>query len=775
MKSLIWKVLLSFALLLPYRLSQSCGYVPSLVSGYSFINPELIKLAVEPAPFLLDGRFSSLYKFFDRPDEKQAQSNIKEWQSRVCEAASEADIRAVIYESSINDLLSLLRTSIEPDAPLTATFANNDFVDYLLDLKCQETIEYLVFAKRCEPYVTLPADGAWNELNRNPAAMNELIEEGRTAFRRTDSHYIRLRYAYQIVRLAHYLQDYERAIELYNYCLPKTDERNSLINYWLMGHYAGALRGLERNVEASYLYTRIFSECPSRRESAFRSFLIRTNEEWEACYLMCETKEERAAMYAIRAGKSDGRVLDEMKQIYAIDPENNFLELLLLQEIRRLEDKFLGNPAQGRLAKRRVAQLIPKNEEAEYLIDLQDFARMCRQDTSVSHTAFWHTSEGYLEFLAGDYYKARQTLHTVERYVQNEALSNQLNILRTVLYLASIQKIGEEEEEQILDLMEEEEELLTKYPDFRSYFENRIADLYLNSGRNGLAFLAQYDLMDLKFNPDLELVNDLILSLDDGEFDRFVALLNRDTLNRDAILELTNIKATYFMARGQWREASVVWSSINRADWRKFHLSNPFQENFSECLDCNTNRIGNYQDSVGVFTKGRIVEIILEEDRNARIGEEGAAESYYNIGKALYNMSYFGRNWRATDFFRSGASNTPQNLAAKNGVVSHPRTPFGNKENFGLVNDALVYFEEARNLAAIQNKSELAAKAAFMAAKCEQKLYFTSGLYRPSGFNQIPNLPAEYLVNFDYLSGLDYTDFYKRIIQECKYFEAYVR
>jgi hypothetical protein len=761
-----------FLFLFSYQFSQSCTF-ESYSLGYSFINPELVKRAVEPAPFFLDIRFADLYENFEDEEERKESSNIQEWKERVCDYATEEEVRAVIYQSDLNDLLSMRSVLQDPKRGLSLRFKDNDFADYLLDLKCDETINYLIFAKRCEPFVTLP-DDAWQDINRDLATMNELIEEGTKAFKRTNSHYIRLRYAYQVVRLAHYAQDYKLTLQLYDYFMPKTDERNSLIYHWIQGHYAGALRALGENVRASAIYASIFSDCPSRRESAFRSFLIRTDEEWEECYLLCKTAEERAAMYAIRAGRNKGRVLEEMKKIYSITPKNDFLELLLLQEIRRLEDAFLGYPKEGYALHQRVAHLVPKNEEAEYLIDLQDFVRACRQENLVKNKDFWHTAEGYLEFLAGDYYKARQTLHEVERYVQNEELSNQINILRTVIYLSTITKIGAEEEEEILALLEDEE-LLSRYPDFKQYYENRIANLYLQSGNDGLAFLAFYNFDDLKYNPDLDLIDDIETAVDNGEFERFINLLGRDTLTQSAILSLTDIRGTYYMARGQWLEASLAWSSIDRSDWRQFALSNPFRERFEECINCRSNMIVSDRDSTGLYTKGAIVEELLERERRARLGGYEGTDILYDMGVAIYNMSYFGIGWQATDFFRSGSSYTPWNLKASNGVVRHPIAPYGNKENFDLVNTAIIYFEQAYSFAMAQERFELAARSAFMIAKCQQKQYYMSDAYRPKGYNDIPMPTDEYMKGYAYLSELAFTDFYKERIRECKYFEAYMR
>jgi len=571
------------------------------------------------------------------------------------------------------------------------------------------------------------------------------------------------------------MKDYEYTLDLYDFFMPKIDDKNSLIYYWIIGHRAGALRSLGQNVEASYLYTQIFSKCPNRRQSAFRSFLIRDDEEWETCYLKCEDDNERAAMYAIRAGNSKGRLLQEMQNIYAINPKSDFLEMLLLKEIRNLEESFLGYPANGGLRHQRIAQLIPKDTQGQYLIELQDFARKCRSEEAVKNKTLWQIAEGYLEFLAGDFYKATKTLEEVGRYVVNEDLKDQLQIFAAVLNLASIDEMDGEVEDELLAISRDEE-LMRKYPDFREYFNDRVAALYLKAGRPGLAFRAHYSLNDLRYNPDLRIIDDLLATFDESaERTRFEILLGRDTLGANAKLELLDMKATYYMARGKLREANAIWKSMDRAEWRRFGAFNPFVERIRDCINCeDDNGRGFVVDTVDSYSKGLIVEMLLNTDRNSRLGEEDASRQLYNMGLALYNMSYFGHEWDAMDYFRSGSSYNSWNLTAKNGVVQHPDAPFGNKENFN-VSGARSYFEEAYELAFVQEKYELAAKAAFMAAKCEQKQYYTSGLYKSRGYNQIPILPKEYTTNYETLRGLAGTNFYRFIVEECKYFEAYVR
>ncbi|MEM6700465.1 MAG: hypothetical protein AAF599_18820, partial [Bacteroidota bacterium] len=472
--------IVSILFLLPNQISKGCGPYNNVEYGYSFINKYLLAQAAKPAPFLLDFKFEGIYQYFGTEEFRQEEANVEEWRSRVCEAAEPEEVRYVIYGTDMNELLMLQNAARDPKATLPETMRKNDFVDYLLGLDCKETIDYLVFAKRCEPHVISYAN-LWEKPERNIDAMEILIEEGRRQFKRTKSHYIRLRYAYQMIRLAHYMKDYEYTLDLYDFFMPKIDDKNSLIYYWIIGHRAGALRALGQNVEASYLYTQIFSRCPNRRQSAFRSFLIKTDEEWEACYLKCEDDEERASMYAIRAGNAKGRLLQEMQNIYSINPKSDFLEMLLLKEIRNLEESFLGYPANGGMRHQRVAQLIPKDAQGQYLIDLQEFARKCRLEEKVKNKSLWQIAEGYLEFLAGDFYKATKTLDEVRRYVVNEDLKDQLLVFSTVLNLASIDEMDGEVEDELLE-MSRDRDLISKYPDFQEYFYDRVAELYLKSG-----------------------------------------------------------------------------------------------------------------------------------------------------------------------------------------------------------------------------------------------------------------------------------------------------
>ncbi|MEL7020307.1 MAG: hypothetical protein AAGK47_01745, partial [Bacteroidota bacterium] len=355
-------------LLLPYRATIGCGWIPE-ESGYSFITPLLVNHTAPYAAYFLD--FEELDQLMGKQRDQQPISNIAEWHQRFCEIPTKEDIHQLIYEHSIQDLELLKSAARSKGIPLPNQLKKNSFAVYLENNKCFDTIDYLLFAKSCEPHVTY--DGSpWESPKRDTEQMGRLIQRGIKEFKQTTSHYIRLRYAYQLVRLAHYSQAYEEALRLYDWALPKIEHDPSIIEWWLLGHKAGALQGLGRNVEAAYHYAQIFQHAPSKRQTAFRSFSIQTDDEWQACLNLCENDEERATLYAMRASADRSQILEEIKKIYALDPTNENLELLVIAEIKRREEELLGRGFSNEYVRhdRRHYQR-PNPEAGRQIIELQ--------------------------------------------------------------------------------------------------------------------------------------------------------------------------------------------------------------------------------------------------------------------------------------------------------------------------------------------------------------------------------------------------------------------
>ncbi|MEM1119969.1 MAG: hypothetical protein AAGJ18_05935 [Bacteroidota bacterium] len=751
--------LLCFLLLLflPTKISKGCGPYDRSFYGYTFLNPNIIDLDAPTAPYFAG--FEKIFRQLRPTEDVQQSDNLTEWQERFCDVPKLLDLQQVIYKSSTTQLRRLKTVMQQKNARITGLLASNSFARHLQKNKCEEAVDYLIFAKRCEPHVV--AGNNWTPNNRDTVAMQFLIKDGLKEFKKTKSHYFRLRYAYQLVRLAHYKKNYTQALALYDFLMPKTDNDPSIIEDWILGHKAGALMGLGRNVEAAYLYSKIFQNTPSKRQSAYRSFLIKSDEEWLECLKLCQSDAERATLYALRANDPNSNAVEEMAKIYELNPKNEHLEQLLVREIQKLERDLLGIDFNKKKKSNRRFHKIPRKQAGKYLLDLLQLVLKVSEENKVNTADLWHIAEGYLELLGGDYYAAKNTLEDLKGSINSAVLEEQLEALIMVANIDGLEEVNTKMEDLIVDY--ERNELFNKYPDFGKFVKDKLTHLYAEQGFRGKAFLEEYTLKELKLNPQLPIIEELIaICQKEGKSKLEKEMVMKSDGLTTIESDLWDLKGTYFLGQMQLESALEAYRQMPRKDRDNFGLFNPFREEFVDCVHCRVIDTAAYNKTV-------ILEQILELEYKGKADMERGAYYYYQIGNALYNMTYFGYEWEVADYFRSGSS--WYGLKTGDNVFAKPNAPFGNRETVNC-SLPLYYYDKAFRLA--QN-DELSARAAFMAAKCQQNLYFTEeGADYTTYGNQIPYVPNEYRQYFKIIKDY-YTDtqFFSEVVQECLFYEMF--
>ena len=751
-KHILCLICLLVALFLPTRISSDCIYE---FEGYSFVNPLIIAPALDFAPpYYLS--IESLYNMYKKKGNLQESTNIKEWKERFCNKAKYEDIEKVIYGTTRSELEQLRTAARSTSIPLDFRLARNTFARHLERFDCREVIDYLIFAKRCEPYVLKKK--SWDDEPLDVPAMQKLIKEGLETFRVLESQYVKLRYAYQVIRLAHYTKSYEQTLDLYEYLMPKIDNDPSIIEYWILGHKAGALMGLERTVEAAYLYLQVFQNCPGKRESAYRSFTIKNEEEWRECLIMCKDDDERATLHALRANAAESKALEDMYHIYELKPKSEHLELLMVKELIKLERDLLGYEFNDKKrANKRLAGL-PRSFAGAYLLDVQDFVELIIEENKTDRLDFWKLIQGYLTLLSGNYYDATKAFADARRIIKNDTLKEQLQVFELALKISAFEKISESVEIE-LERIKKRSPLYENNEDFTDFLDDKLAYMYKIEGRPGKAFLHHYSLDQLKPNPSMDIVEDLLAICNEekpNRFERQLVAKGDSTIKNDLI----DIKATMFMANYDFEAALEVLKGMDRAEWDGYGLFYPFIEQTKDKM------LKGLPDNVQVYNKGELIEYMLDMEYKARAGTENSAELYYQLGLAYYNMSYFGYSWKALDYYRSDVGivrwQDARGDAADGFVLRHRYYPFGNREHFDC-SMALYYFEKTRILA---GNSELGLKATFMAAKCEQNIFYVEGGEQSYDYFE--------LLKNNYRSVKDTSGFYEQIIRECKYFSTYV-
>jgi hypothetical protein len=724
--------------------------------GYSFINPYIVRLNPDLAHFFLD--FDVLSTAVPPANQTQALSNVDEWWERYCRVPEKADLMSVIYQFTIDDLQDLLSAITSEDVPisyLSPAIANNTFAKYLHRFKCREALEYLIFAKRCEPHVT--AKKRWDDSPDDRTGMRDLIRLGQQAFMDTESHYFRLRYAYQIIRLAHYLRDYEETLALYDFLMPKIDNDPSILEYWIEGHRAGAMMGLGQRVEASYIFSRIFEKCPSKRESAYRSFDIRTDEEWKQLSLMCANDHERAVLHILRANSENSKLIEEMWNVYNYEPQNRQLEYLALRELQRLEKDLLGQEFNDNRTLNKRYFGIPRPVAGERVIELQSFVRNLLDQGRIARPEFWKLLEGYLELLAGDYYFARQTFDDLAEITRNDTIEHQLQVWETVLQILELQPPIDEAELKASKIYNSK--IYPQYPDMADFMRDRFTQLYKSDGSVGKSFISQYTLEDLQLHPQMDVIDDLLRIIRKKQRNRFEKSMVEKSDGTTIAPELIDLKSSLLLSQNLPEAAVETLKDIERTEWDNLDPSQyaPFVDRINDCVNCII------PDSLTTYNKGELIEELLDMEYRARAEESRnrAAYLYYKMGLAYYNMTYFGPAWQILDEYRSGSSIRRHRQGSEDLVIPTIKSEQGNLE-FMNCSRARYLFQRARILA---DNKELSARATFMEAKCEQNEFF---VYGTPGTAQ-PHAAFDILVD-----NFSDTQFFVQAVQECQYFQAYV-
>ncbi len=763
-------LLVPAALPIPDHQASACTPDPVL-REFTFLDAEWLLNPGEFMATMLPPRLSAWYGPFRIPEDRPARDeNLLEWQERVCREATTDEIAAVVYKASLPDLSGLAHAVRNPKEPLPAALQDNAFASFLQDNRCTETSDYLLFAKRCEPHVVHPTD-AWRPAPRDTGAMLALLDAGAAAFRQTRSDYLRLRYAYQLVRLAHYAGNARLAIDLWDDLRPKIDKRHarfdqSILPWWIASHVAGALRQIGHHARAARLFAAVFLHCPGKRTVAWRSFHIPDDETWKEALRLCLSDEERASLHCLRALGPRTKALVDMQAIQELSPESPMLEWLLLQELRKMERNLLGASFNSQKDENRRQFRLPSPDAGPYAVQLQAFVRQVRPTTNNPY--LWLLAEGYLQWLSGDHYAAARTFGETAVHCSDKKQESQLLALQTALKIDALRQIGPDAESLAYQLVRDNP-VYTRYPAFPDFLRDKLHALYLSGNQPGKAFLSRYTLDELRPNPLPDVLEDLIRIARRPDLSPFESLL----LDQIRLHDLLDLKATLLLSRGQVEAAMETYRDIPAGKWDDYGRFSPFRESFGDCIRCPDTAASDPFDVP--LNKGEILEKLLELQYKARADVEHAADHYYRIGLAWYNMSYFGTAWAAMDYHRSGATwlllPRSQPPPDGNGVV-FPRwpLPFGNREN----TDLHLAFDAFSQALLLSRDPELTARAAFQAARCQQKIAFHLPGSLPHGRNRIPapSIPQERLFRL-LIDHYSQTEAYRLIIRECKYFEAF--
>jgi hypothetical protein len=293
------------------------------------------------------------------------------------------------------------------------------------------------------------------------------------------------------------------------------------------------------------------------------------------------------------------------------------------------------------------------------------------------------------------------------------------------------------------------------------------ARLYAEAGQPGKELLARHNLSYLRIGFNAAIIEDL-LKWEAGLAQETPTAFEQHLLGKLSGNEalspremLQEMQATLLMKENRWQEALKIYENLSSPGLEKvpyFRIpEDPFQAMNRDCLSCWEEEWDDKIPGLYKYDRLTLARKLLQLQLEMEQTPEKTAENAFLLGTAIYNTSYFGHAWMATGYYRGNHS------PADEGDAVHEALQ---REAMILAKD---YFEQVIEASP---ELEFVAQAHFMAAKCDQNLFYLDGYsdWDQEDLQQKPSYRAHFT---ELVQNYRNTDYYQEVIQECGYLDVY--
>lgn len=751
-------LLLSF-ICLPSALF-SCGWSPTYNQFSLFFHPIDKGDKMYPFKFVADEHFYNYdvdrYYYHHTYTSEDYIWNNQEWKRQLNTKATLQDINDFVYHYPYENLKSLYY-HIERNKKLVVpdSMKQNGLTKYFMQKKDFETLGYLMYAKQCEQEDNKRKSiDKWQyESYKNRKADEgtfKLIKSGTQLFKAAKSDWIKKRYAFQFVRLAHYYKEFKKADALYKeYVLPLA-ESNSLADYWLWGLRGGMLRRLNKKEEAAVWFARTVVRSPDKYIQAYNDF-THIGISAERILPYCNSYLDSADVLFVSSLGKKGARIDYLEELYELQPNSYMLPLLMSRELAKLEQGFLPKKILSDNFSDWSARSYKSNKvnSAEQgLEQLTTLTERILKENNKQDKAFVSNYLAYLYLAKGRPDVAQTIIETNGIARKNNNNGIQAGLLDWVARFKSNSSI---EESELFSFLERLEKVSTKNQSVQSakyhflkyfvapYFEKTnqpmrkaYALLKANVEEGYWSDYGQDNVRESLVSARDELSHYLayLLSFDNLErilsteknkrtTDRFIEYASNNVKGGFGVQSLYNIIMRKHIRNQNWQEAQRYYA-MGKPEARKYDDPLVFRTR-EEC------RVSYYNDKYEVTRIYTTEEVLkMAESLKGKIKKKKSTD-LFKYGLLLYNLSYYGvlenlsvydhRNYGVPAYTGLRDSTTYESV-----YYPIPRNQgmrlVAELDNYFNLTEAAAYFQKALK----KSKSEEErAQCAFMLALCWQK------------------------------------------------------
>jgi hypothetical protein len=675
-------------------------------------------------------------------------TNLMEWSGIFKGKVSLFDLQYLVYQSRIGEIDTCIFYLKNNQYPITKRLKNNLLLAIDDKTLAKDFLFYLGYAKRCEPYATFNPEW-WDDSKVDPRVnkkgLEKLIAGGRKAMDGSTNPVLKERYAFQVTRLYFHLGQYRECVDFYNQN-KELFASNSTIPYRALGYVAASHYKLNEFSKANYLYSILFDRCDEMKRTCIRSFHPQEEADWNGALALAQNTREKEVLWHLLGLYVDP--VRAMKEIYALNPKSDLLDLLLVRAVNINEESFIDQPYRWEEATDSTYALKPQQVDQSLLA----FTRLVADKANVNKPYLWNLTTGYLHLVAGNYPDAEKYLQKAQSASASDVLVNeQIRAFRLIGLIEQYTSVDQKIEEKLareLNWIGREK----RHPSLRSasiyeWALNRLSEKYHIWGDSVKAQCLDYT-QNKSFYFDDKNIDALIALMDKPnktDFEKYLGEVHRYSEG-----ELYTYKAIERIYQFKFQEALDLLNANPNTGNGDF-WADPFVIHINDCHDCDA-----VATEKTVYNHTTFIKRLIDLQTEAEANPQRAAENYFLMANGLYNMTYYG-NSRIVYY-------TPITEYGIGQVYFYDELS-GNKNQIFDCSKAMEYYIKAMNAS---NDKEFKAKCCFMAAKCEQNGYFCSKDYKW----ETPIRSGKYFkqLKTDYSK----TKYYGEVIGECGYFRKYL-
>ena len=680
---------------------------------------------------------------------------------------------------------------------LTEIIYNDGKKDYLARFKNgtkeNKAIAYLKFAKDCEA-IAVNRNYSW-DYNEILKAKNtntvKLLSTGLSLFENSNDQALKMRYAYQIIRLYHYGKEYHEGISFFENQIASLQLKNE-IYYYALDQLAGCYYKTKQYEKAAYTFLTVFEKSFDRKASAFTSYKFCTYKGAEGKTLL-KTAEEEANQIFISGLRNFSDSLQDLQKIVAMGVAEDKQELLFMRILNNLERTILNT-----YFKNEETSMFTIDEKTSYTLnELLDFVGQ-KVENEPKNKDFWKLADSYLSFLNGNTAEAKYKLASVNV----STFKNQKEQLSIVYNVFSWNEITIENEEWLAAVFSKNKNIqVVDYCSFKSnevagqpcnlhsFVFKQLSHYYYKNNQLAKAFLLHNYMNNIHGISSHALVDDLIRLVEKQDKNSFEKLLLRDETEKGIstktiIKDLHKAKGNIYFRKGDVANALPYFRNTKQD---AFMPADVFSNHTMECFSCDAFNVMEdevYKHKEFSFLQHkmskenllvnlqRLENLIANEQEKPwkrKLANYLLANYFFNVSNTGYYRSLMYSGFRYSYDFDFGRSNQRMEnfIADKNAYYF---TPIYNSYN-GLAKKAKKYYKKT---IALSSNDELNARCAYMIAKCELNDYYNNGweydygFYDGSEFDRFTNEGFEALK-----TKYNHTGFYTEIKSKCSFFRSY--